>query len=193
MKPSISKHTFLLILLIASIFGFLVFLKTNSTKIPSTVSLNAINQNANVNTYTSQNLKISFKYPQNWYIEDEHPFLLVSNFKSSLHKNVKLQSNQIEVLISNFNGCHKTIEENLIDPACGEGGLTVAKNKIMSKDVRQTPGGTFYKYMVQTPNNQFTYYLLEKEGRVLQIEKKPDPSQFGKEFEDIVNSIRFID
>lgn len=143
-------------------------------------------------SYTSRNLQIAFTYSKGWYIDDQYPFILVTNYPSSLNQDQSPRANQIEILISIFNGCHNTIEENLIDPACGEGGSSVSKNKIISKEMRQTDGGNFYKYIVETPNKNFTYHLFAKGDQVLQIEKHPDPSQFEKEFEEIIDSIKFL-
>jgi hypothetical protein len=151
-----------------------------------------INNNDQLKSYTSKDLKISFKYPKDWYIDDRYQMILITNYNTNLNKDDKPTNDQIELLISNFNGCHDTLEENLIDPACGEGGPTVAKNKILSKETSQTKESTFYKYVVQTPNSTLTYYLLKNNDKVLQIEKHPDPSQFDKEFEEIINSIEFL-
>lgn len=146
----------------------------------------------NLKNYTSQALKISFNYPKEWYLDDRYQRLLITNYVTNLNRDDKPSDEQIELLISYFTGCHKTIEENLIDPACGEGGPEVKKNKILSKEMRETKGGTFYKYIVEFPNEKFTYYLLEKMDEVIKISKHPDPSQFEKEFEEIVNSIEFL-
>ncbi|OGE02678.1 hypothetical protein A3G16_01730 [Candidatus Curtissbacteria bacterium RIFCSPLOWO2_12_FULL_41_16] len=141
-------------------------------------------------SYTSQDLKISFRYQNGWYIEEEYPFVLISNFESSLHRNIDLQNNQVEIMIKEFSGCFQTLEEDLIDPACGQGKV---KNKIISKDVRQTPGGEFLKYTLESyDENQRTQYFFRKGDKILDIEKHPDPSQFEKEFEDLVNSIQFL-
>lgn len=152
-------------------------------------------ENVNVDPtqiYTSKDLKISFAYPENWYVDEKDYDIMITSYQTVIGENKSPNPNEIKIFIDNFNGCHKTIEENLIDPACGEGGTKVEKNKILSKEMRQANDGTFYKYKVQTPNTQFTYYLLQKSDKVLQIEKHPDPSQFEKEFEQIVNAIKFL-
>ena len=143
-------------------------------------------------SYTSQDLKISFEYPQNWYIDEKDLDVMITSYRTRIGENKSPKENEIKIFIDNFNGCHDTIEENLIDPACGQGGSTVKKNKILSKETRQTKGGTFYKYIVESPNKNFTYYLFEKGDKVLQIEKLPDPSKFEKEFEEIVSAIKFL-
>jgi len=150
------------------------------------------NQQSGKVEHVSSDLKISLEYPKGWYVDDRDMNLLLTNYPSSLNKDLKPAGNQLELFISNFSGCHSTIEEDLRDPGCGEGGPTVKPSEIISKDARETQGGTFYKYVLKSPNNQFTYYLLQKGDRVLQISKSPDPSQYEKEFDQIINSIRFL-
>ncbi|MEX2028382.1 MAG: PsbP-related protein [Candidatus Curtissbacteria bacterium] len=150
------------------------------------------NAASSLKEYSSKDLKISFNYPKNWYVDEKDYDIMLTSYKTKIGENKQPNADEIKIFIDNFNGCHDTLDENLIDPACGEGGTAVAKNKIISKESRSTPGGTFYKYLVQTPNQQFTYYLLEKGDRILDIEKHPDPSQYEKEFDELVNSIRFL-
>lgn len=142
--------------------------------------------------YTSQDLNISFNYPKDWHIDDRDMNLLLTNYPSSLNKDLKPTDNQLELFMSSFSGCHPTVEENLKDPGCGEGGPSVKPNEIISKDYRQTAGGIFYKYTVKTPNTQLTFYLLQNGDRVLQLSKQPDPSEFETEFDQIVDSIKFL-
>ena len=53
--------------------------------------------------------------------------------------------------------------------------------------------GTFYIYTIEdSREEQQTYYYLQKGDKILQISKEPDPSQFEKEFEEIINSITFL-
>lgn len=145
---------------------------------------------ADLQKYTSKDLKISFNYPQDWYIEEGYPFILIASFQTSFQKDITPKENQIEIIIKEFSGCFPTLEEDLIDPACGQGEV---ENKIISKDVRQTPGGEFLKYTLDSyDENQKIQYFFQKDGKILDIEKRPDPSQFEKEFEEIVNSIRFL-
>lgn len=146
----------------------------------------------NLKTHTSSDLKISFSYPKDWFVDEKDFDIMITSYKTRIGENKEPNSNEIKIFIDNFNGCHATIEENLIDPACGEGGTKVKKNEIISKEVRETVGGKFYKYVIKTPNNIFTYYLLEGKNNILQIEKHPDPSQFESEFNQIIDSIRFL-
>lgn len=146
--------------------------------------------NGQLKEYTSQDLKISFKYPAGWFVEDEYPFTLISNFKSSLHKDIKLENDQIEIMISEFSNCFPTLEEDLVDPACGQGKQ---KNKIISKDITQAPGGEFLKYTLDSyDENQRVQYFFQKGDKILDIEKNPDPSQFEKEFDQIAQSFKFL-
>lgn len=154
-----------------------------------------VKQNS-IKTHVSQDLKISFQYPKDWNIDDRYHTVLLTNYVTSMNRNDHPNSNQIEIMIDRFNvGCHESIEENLKDPACGEGGPTVKPNEIVSKETLQKPGGTFYKYIIKYPSGkQQTFYLLQKTGtdKILQISKEPDPSQFEKEFDEIINSIKFL-
>ncbi len=193
MNQAISKNTFLLILLIAAICGFLVFGKTNLPKVTGPGTINTTTQNKNLNTYTSKDLKISFNYPKDWFVNEKDYDVMITSYKSKIGENKLPNENELMIFIDNFNGCHGLIEENLVDPGCGEGGSNVKKNTILSKESHQTQSGTFYKYIIESPSNKITYYLLQHDKSVLQIEKNPDPSQFEKEFEDLVNSIRFLD
>lgn len=184
----------ILIAVSALYFKFTQRLFTPISQIPNTPKTTQPQRNEidELKAYTSQASKISLSYPKDWYIDDRYQKLLITNYLTNLNRDDHPSEKQIELLISLFSGCHKTIEENLIDPACGEGGPTIKKNKILSKEMRETKGGTLYKYVVESPNNKFTYYLLQNEDKILKISKQPDPSQFEKEFENLINSIRFL-
>lgn len=198
MEKSAHRGNVLVIVLIVSILVFagiayLRFLKNSSITNEKTQPVNIASPSPNnqkLKSYTSQNLKISFKYPKDWYVEDEYPSILISNFKSSLHKNFDLKKDQIEILVNNLSKCFPTLEEDLIKPACGQGAV---ENKIISKEVIKAPGGEFLKYKLDSPDEyQRIQYFFQKGEKILQIEKHPDPSQFEKEFEEIVASIEFL-
>lgn len=140
--------------------------------------------------YTSKDLKISFNYPKGWSVEEEDRIILISNFKSSLHKNIELKNDQIEIMIDEFSGCFPTLEEDLTSPACGQGKV---KNKIISEEVKKTSGGELLKYTIDSPDgNQRIKYFFQKGNMIFGIDKNPDPSQYEKEFEEIINSIQFL-
>ena len=142
--------------------------------------------------YLSKDLKISLSYPKGWFIQEKDFNILLASYETRIGQNSRPNTNQIKIFIDNFSGCHPTIEENLKDPACGEGGPEIKPNEIISKEMKETSDATFYKYVVKSPSgNQFTFYLLENGDRVIQISKEPDPSQYEKEFEEIINSIKF--
>lgn len=151
------------------------------------------NSQSSTVSYASKDLKISLNYPKPWYIQEKDLDIMISSYNTRIGENSRPNSNQIKIFVDKFNaGCHPAIEENLKDPACGEGGPQVKPNEITSKEVKQVRGGTFFKYIVESPNgDKFTFYLLENNKRVLNISKKPDPSKFEEEFEEIVDSIRF--
>lgn len=159
------------------------------------ISLSIVGQKPKVSefkSYTSKDLKISFELPKDWYVDEKDFSVLLTSYKTKIGENKQPIDNQLRLDIDRFSGCHSSREENLKDPACGEGG-PMKKNQILSKDSKQTKqGATFYKYIVlSSSGNKFTYYLLQKGDKILQISKKPDPSQFDKEFDKIINSIEF--
>ena len=188
------------IIILAAIAGLLFLFVLSIFKKPSQdLSQQYSNQtqiqNTNLITYTNQDLKISFQYLREWYVDDRYRKILLTNYETNLNRDDKPSNNQIEILVDEFSGCHPDIEENLKDPACGEGGPSVQLNKILSKDVSQKKGGTFYTYVILSPDGrEYTYYLLQKNNSdtILQISKQPDSSQFEREFENIINSITFL-
>jgi len=185
---------------IALIVGvFLIFILAAFKQKPQDLSQQYSNQpqiqNTNFKTHTSQDLKISFQYPKEWYVNEKDRNILIASYYTRIGQNIVPKENQIKMFIDEFSGCHPSIEENLKDPACGEGGMSVQQNKILSKNTSQKTGGTFYTYIVLSPDGkQYIYYLLQKNNSdtILQISKQPDPSQFDKEFEDIINSVKFL-
>lgn len=149
-------------------------------------------KNSQFKSYTSEALKISFQYPKDWYFDEKDYSILLTSYKTKIGENKQPLDNEIRLDIDRFSGCHKTIEENLKDPACGEGGQFVKNNQILSKETKKTNHGIFYKYVTKTPNGVIlTYFLLESGDKIIQISKKPDPSQYEKEFDQIINSIEF--
>lgn len=171
-----------IILFLAAVFLFLQFqwfVKQNSVK-----------------THVSNDLKISFQYPKDWHIDDRYYFVLLTNYLTNLNKNDRPSAKQIEITFHKYSGgCHETLEENLKDPACGEGGPSVKPNKIVSKESTQISGGIFYKYVIEYPSGkQQTFYLLQQTGtdKILQISKEPDPSKFETEFNEIISSVKFL-
>lgn len=145
-----------------------------------------------LDAYSSKDLKISLDYPKNWYLEEKNYNIMLTTYPSSIGDNKTPTAKDLKIFFEIFMGCHDSLEENLIDPACGNGGLAVNENRIISKEERKTKAGTFYKYIVQSPKNKYTYYFLEGKNKIIRIEKTPGESQFEKEFEDLVNSIQFI-
>ncbi len=168
----------LIALVVAVFFGWLIY--SQGVKQSSTVR------------YVSKDLKISFSYPKNWYMDEKDLSILIASYETRIGQNSQPNASQMKISIDRFSGCHPTIEENLKDPACGEGGPQVKPNEIIFKEMKQISDAIFYKYIVKSSSgNQFTFYLLEKGGKIIQISKRPDPSQYEKEFEEIVSSIRF--
>lgn len=151
---------------------------------------NKPDQNSELREYTSQSLKILFKYPNGWYVDEKDFDIMITSYKTKIGENKPPKSNEMKIFINNYSGCSPTLEKDLVDPACGQGKI---KNKIISKDTKQTPGGEFLKYTLDSyDENQRNQYFFQKGEKILDIEKHPDPSQFEKEFDEIVNSIKFL-
>lgn len=149
-----------------------------------------ITEGNQLKSYTSQDLKISFKYPKSWYLDEKDFDIMVTSYQTRIGENKPPNTNEIKIFIDNYSGCFPTLEQDLVDPACGQGK---AKNKIISKEVKQTAGGEFLKYTLESYDpNQRIQHFFQKGERILDIEKNPVPSQFENEFEDLVNSIRFL-
>lgn len=147
---------------------------------------------ANKKQYQSTDLEISFEYPAGWFVNEKNYFLMITSYETKIGRNDQPNDSQVEIALHRPGGCHETIDENLKDPACGEGGPKVKPNEIVTKEVQDINGAKFYKYLIKYPNGEQTrFYFLEKGDRVLQIDKKPDPSMFEKEFEEIIKSLKF--
>jgi hypothetical protein len=145
-------------------------------------------------TYQSEDLEISFEYPKDWFVSEKNLDIMVTSYLTVIGDNNQPTEDQLKFFINNFYGCHETIDENLKDPACGEGGSKVKPNEILSKEVEDLNEAKFYKYLVKYPSGkQVKFYFLEKGDRRLQIDKNPDPSKFEAEFENLINSIKFLD
>ena len=178
----------ILIILLTIIVGIFIYSKSNQPSIqPEKISQPTVSALKN---YTSQSLKISFKYPKDWYMDDRYQKVLISNYQTSLNQNNQPKGNEIAVTIKHASLCQKTLDEDVLLGGCGEGQNS--KNEILSKDTKNVSSGSFIIYKIKYPTGQKdTFYYLEKGNQILQISKQPYPSQFEKEFEDLINSIEF--
>jgi len=182
-----------LIIVILSAFliiGVALYLALSTNVKPQPIGSNP----TDLQSYTSQDLGITFDYPKEWFVNEKGFDILITSYPTFFGENKITTNEQIELFIGFFSNCFPDYEQDLLYPGCGEGGEE-SKNTIVSKEGRSVQGGTFYKYVVKTPRNEeFIYYILYKDDKnILRINKKPDPSQFEKEFEEIVNSIKFTD
>ena len=191
----------LLLILGAGIYFFILgFKKDYTEQIPDhSIQTTDRSKEASVSSelskkYSSKDLKISFEYPDKWFLEEKYYFIMLTSYKSKINSNQQPIQGQVEIDIHNFNGgCHETIDENLKDPACGEGGPNVKPNEILSKETEDLNGVKLHKYLIKYPSGkEQKFYFLEKGDRILQIDKNPDPSMLDKEFMDIVKSIKFL-
>lgn len=180
-----------IVFIVLIVVSIVLVLKNIYKTFPGFIDLPMKNQVNNVNTHTSQDLKISFQYPKLWYIDDRYHIILLTNFRTNQNQNDSPNSNQIEVTINNANLCQKTIDEEIIKGGCGE--ANGASTKILEKHMQELASGVFYVYKIKDPQEkQQIWYYLQNGDRILQISKEPDPSQFEKEFMNIINSITFL-
>lgn len=191
-KITSSKLLVTILIVVSIVSIFIIFSKKANNS--SQQLRPSLSQQGQLKSHTSEDLKISFTYPKDWYIYDKNFDVFITSYFTNHNEGKKPEHNQIEVGISNPGGCHEDVEENLIDPACGEGGSKVKPNKIIVKEVNQKQSGSFYKYIVEYPSGEKqTFYFFKSGDKILQISKEPDSSQFEKEFEEIVNSISFLE
>ena len=133
-------NTSIILIIIAVLtIGALLYFKTNimqlsQNTVPTiqTSEPKRTTEEDKLKSYTSQDLKISFEYPDGWYVDEKDLDIMITSYMTKIGENKSPRPNEIKIFIDNFNGCHDSIEGNLIDPACGEGGPTVAKNKIIT-------------------------------------------------------------
>jgi len=188
--------TLVLSLVFAVVFTAIIifFIKFKSGLIPPpSQNSQSSTETSDFKSYTSQDLGISFKYPKDWFVNEKDYEIMLTSYETEFGENRSPGNNQLKMFINMFSNCFPDYEKDLIYPGCGEGG-EASKNTIISKEGRPVQAGTFYKYVVRTPrNDEFVYYILYKDDKnIFQVEKHPDPSQFEKEFEEIVNSIKIL-
>lgn len=158
---------------------------------PDALNQQIITQAPQFKTHTSQDLNISFRYPIKWSIDDRYNIILLTNYETDLNRNDSPNDDQIELTINNANLCQKTLDEEIIKGGCGEANMV--PTEILNKQQMNLTSGIFYIYTIKNPQGkQQIWYYLQSKDRILQISKEPDPSQFEKEFDEIVNSITFL-
>ncbi len=142
-------------------------------------------------SYTSKDLKLSFQYPNGWILDEKNREILIANYKTSLNQNNQPEIDQVAIIFDNASLCQPTLDEEVLKGGCGEG--VNSRNTILSKTAKEYPGGSFIVYAIRYPTEQEdTFYYFQNADKILQISKQPDPSLFEKEFESIINSIRFL-
>lgn len=165
----------LLILVIAAFFFALIFYANKSSAIQ----------------HVSKDLKISLSYPKGWYIDDRYRSILLTNYQTNQNRDDKPTESQIRVMISNASLCQQSLDQEVLRGGCREGEDT--ENQILAKKVKNLQSGSFITYRIRYPIGQEDiWYYLQSQNRIIQISKEPDPSKYEKEFEEIVNSIRFL-
>lgn len=195
MKKKETKKSLRLIIIALIVWLFILLVLISLSKRPQPTTQQYLNQpqlqNAKFKTHTSLDLKIYFQYPNGWYVDEKNGNVLITSYRTFIGEGKKAAANQVRLNITRAILCQKTLDEDVLLGGCGEGKNT--KNEILSKDIEKVPSGSFITYKIKYPNGQLdTFYYLQHDDTILQISKQPDPSNFEKEFEDIVNSIRFL-
>jgi len=151
---------------------------------------------SNFKSYTSLDLMIKFEYPKTWYLNERFNDIIITTYNYLPGgKNPTPTSEQLLLFIHQYFLCFPTIEENLIDNSCGERGSEYRRT-IVSKESRVAAGGTFYKYLVKLSDAEggkiITYYFLKKRDQILLLELQSGLSKYQKEFDNLVDSIEFL-
>lgn len=145
------------------------------------------------NNHVSKDLRISFYYPNNWFLSEKDRDILIASYNTSIGEGSTPDKSQLKIFINNESLCQETLDKEVLLGGCGEGAT--ANNEILSKEVKEFPAGLFITYKIKYPTGKpdTFYFLQQKHGdRIIQISKQPDPSQFEKEFNAIVESITFL-
>lgn len=167
------KLPLIIVILIVLSFAFIIYSKGSSTT-----------------HHVSKDLKISLSYPRGWYVDDRYQSILLTNYQTSQNRDDKPIESQVRIMISNASLCQQSLDQEVLRGGCGEGKNT--ENQILAKEVKNLQSGLFITYQIRYPIGQEDiWYYLQSQNRIIQISKEPDPSQHEKEFEKIVNSIRF--
>lgn len=195
MKQKKNKKSTKTIIISVVVGFFILFVLISLGKKPQPLTQQYLNQpqiqNAKFKTHTSQDLKISFQYLREWNVDEKNGNVLITSYRTFIGQGKKATTNQVRLNITRASLCQKTLDEDVLLGGCGEGKNT--KNEVLSKDIKKVLSGSFIVYKIKYPTGQLdTSYYLQHEDVILQISKQPDPSQFEKEFEEIVNSITFL-
>ncbi len=182
-----------IIVLIIVLLLVVFFINNKKNTKPNTLNRQIITQTPQFKTHTSENLKISFQYSSDWYIYDKNYDIFITSYPTTHRDGKKPTSHQIEIFIREGPVCGRMdLDQIIIIGGCYSEGKFVP-HKIKSKEVKNLSSGIFYKYIRERFDTQDqTVYFLQNGDRILQISKEPDPSQFEKEFDEIINSITFL-
>lgn len=194
-KATINKKVFIIITFILILFLILFFIFNKSGKNKGE-NLYDKTSNAELSpkfkTHLSDDLKISFQHPSDWYITDKYFNILLTNYKHNINNNYRPKNNEIEIQINKMNECQITLDEQIQIGNCFAEGDWLP-TKILNKQIKELPSGTLYIYTILPPSEtQRNRYILQNGDRLLEISKQPHPSVFEKEFEEIINSIEFL-
>lgn len=190
-KKISNKTIIAIIVVVMSIFIFFNAITNNNssrTKIDESIN----NQIKSEKTHISRDLRIKFKYPKDWFIDDRYGMILLANYKTDLNKKSIKKLGNVVINIFNEELCDMSMDEQVRIGGCyAEGNWR--PTEIIDKQISELSSGGFYKYTIKHPQGekQIIYYL-QNGNKMLKISKEPDPSEFDQEFEDIIRSIQFL-
>lgn len=194
-KKSPSKRTikkivivFIALSLLAILSLFLYYLNVNQQEQRHYVS----DAKSKYINYSSMDMGLALKYPENWFIDDRYGMILLANYKTDLNKVSIKKPGNIIINIYSEEICDMSLDEQIQLGRCyAEGNWS--PTDIIDKQISELSSGVFYKYTIKHPQGekQIIYYL-QKGDRMLKISKEPDTSVFDKEFVEIINSINFL-
>ena len=142
-------------------------------------------------TYTSEELDVSFTYPDNLFVKALSDRLIITNYKLGFTNNYRPQEYEVEIQIAAAADCALSLDEQVKREQCAEGGKQPIK--IINKEVEKLSSGTFTTYTILPPSSpEAMRYFLQKENHVLEISKEPRDSYFEEQFNQMINSITFL-
>lgn len=152
----------------------------------------ALHDKPNNINYMNKGLGITLRYPANWFIDDRYGMILLANYKTDLNKKSINKLGNIIINFYNEEVCDMSLDEQIQLGGCYTEG-DWAPTEIIDKQTKILTSGTLLKYAIKHPQSgKQTIFYLQKGDRILKISKSPDNSVFDEEFEEIINSIKFL-
>lgn len=169
-----------------SLYNIFISVSLDESQLVSSTKENTV-----YDEYVSEKLALSYRYPKDWVIQEKDLSIYIVSSNNDEELNDASKRAKVEIYIKDANLCQSTIDEEFEKGGCGEVS-GISKDRI-NRNTYNLKSGILYKYIISyTQNPQQTFYYLEKGDRLLQISKEPDPSEYDQEFEEIINSIKFL-